>query len=344
MNSRTRVFSALNFDTPDKIPLEYHSSPRGFYEHGEKLRQLFKENAGDFGPPNEKSIPKPDKKHFDIHGNYHKFEQDEWGTLWEYRIFCLQGHPAKWPLEDMNKVYDFKAPAQVIPDVNSDEFCEYKKNIEFHKSNYFYKTGWIGILERMSSIRKFEDVLMDIALDTTEINFLADIITEYHKTEIQRLISVGVDAIAFGDDYGTQTNLLISPETWRRFFKPRLARLIKLIKEADIKVSFHSCGYIFDILEDLKEIGVNSIWPQLSVYDNNKLARHTREIGLAVAIHIDRGYIMTRGKPEEVAKALNDAVITFKAETGGAWFYVEIDNNFPFENIQALISAISNYR
>lgn len=270
-------------------------------------------------------------------------KEDEWGTLWEFRIFCMQGHPAKWPLEDIESIHGYTS-AQTIPTVDSQGFFELKKCIEFHKTKYFYKAGWIGILEKMHALRRFEDVLMDIAMDTPEINMLADMITEYHAEDIRRLIAAGVDAVQFGDDYGTQSNLIMRPELWRRFFKPRLARLMKPVKEAGIKICFHSCGFISEILDDLKEIGADSIWPQLAVYHNQKLARNCRDIGLAVAIHIDRANIMTHGSPDDVRKAVDSAVKVFKPELGGAWFYVEIDNGFPFENIEALVSSISKYR
>jgi hypothetical protein len=341
---RERVYSALNYKNPDIIPLEYHPSPRGFYEHGEKLRQLFRENVGDFGIVNEAPIPVPEINSFDPDGSYHEFKEDEWGTVWEFRIFCMQGHPVKWPLENIEEIHEYIHPAQTIPAIGSQKFFELKKSMELHKSKYFYKTGWIGILEKMHALRRFEDVLMDIAMDTPEINKLADMITEYHAEDIRRMIALGVDAVQFGDDYGTQSSLLMRPELWRRFIKPRLARLMKPIKEAGIKVCFHSCGNINELLNDLKEIGTDSIWPQLSVYDNDELARHFRDIGLAVAIHIDRANTMTHGSPDDVRKAVDEAVRIFKPELGGAWFYIEIDNGFPYENIEALMSSIAKYR
>lgn len=342
MLPRERVYAALNFKTPDIIPLEYHPSRRGFYEHGEKLRELFLKNCGDFGPITQEPIPVPTS--FDADGSYHEFKEDKWGTLWEYRIFCMVGHPVKWPLEDIEKVHEFILPEQSIPSIGSPEFLQLKENVQLHQSMYFYKTGWIGLLENMHALRKFEDVLMDIAMDTDEINILADKIAEYHAEDIRRMISLGIDAVQFGDDYGTQSSLLMRPDTWRRFFKPRLAKLIKPAKEAGLKVCFHTCGFNYELLDDLKEIGADSVWPQIAIYDKNKLAKHLRDIGLALAIHIDRGNIMTNGSPEDVRNAVDDAVKTFKPELGGAWFYVEIDNEFPFENIEALVSSIAKYR
>lgn len=344
MLQRARVHSAINFKSPDIAPLEYHTSQRGLYEHGEKLRRLFIKNEGDFGPITQMPIPIPDAKSVNEDGTYHEFAEDAWGTTWEYRIFCIQGHPAEWPLEDIGKLSEYALPAQTIPEIGSQKFVQLKKEVDIHKEKYFYKAGWISILEKMHALRRFEDVLMDILMDTPEINAMADMIVGYHAEDIKRMIALGADAVQFGDDYGSQASLLMCPNVWRKFFKPRLARLIAPIREVGIKVCFHSCGYIKDIIDDFKEIGVDVIWPQLALYDNVELAKHLCDINLAMTIHIDRANVMTGGTPEDVKKAVDDAVRIFKPETGGSWFYVEIDNRFPYENIQAFINAIGCYR
>ena len=45
------------------------------------------------------------------------------------------------------------------------------------------------------------------------------------------LASAGVDIIWMGDDFGTQDSLILSPETWRYYFKPRYAQLIAAFKK-----------------------------------------------------------------------------------------------------------------
>jgi hypothetical protein len=344
MLPRERVYAALAYQKPDIIPQEISPTHIGVYEHGEKMRQLFGSCLGDFGEEWPETVPLSDKNNFDQNGEYHEFRKDEWETVWEHRIYLMHGQPVKVPLDNIDDIYKYRLPCQSIPPVDSKDFIELKRRITLHKKKYFFKAGWVGIFEKMIALRKFEDVLMDIVSDTTGINKLADMITDYHAEDIQRLIKADVDAIQFGDDYGTQHNMIMSPELWRRFFKPRLARLMQPIKQAGKKILFHSCGYIQEILEDLKEIGVDAIWPQLTVYDMKQLAQHCRSIGLAVAIHIDRAHIMTHGSPDEVRRAVEAAFEVFRPDLGGAWFYVEIDNGFPFENIEALVKAISKYR
>ncbi len=344
MLPRERVFTALDFKKPDMVPVEYCTNPVGFYEHGDNLRQLFSLYPADFGDASSIYVKSPDKDCFDSDGRYHEFKVDEWGTEWEYRIYLMRGHPFKRPLDDMENLAGYKLPPQPVPEPGTKEFALFKDNFINHKQKFFKKAGWVGILEQMIALRKFEDVLMDIAMDTHQINRLADMLTDYHAETIHRLLEAGADAIEFGDDYGTQSGMLISPERWRQFFKPRLAKLMQPIKNAGKKVLFHSCGMAWDILGDLKEIGADSIWPQLPLYDMDELAKECKKLGLAVAIHIDRAYTMTHGSPEDVKQAVDAAFKAFRPDLGGSWFYIEVDNGFPFENIETLVKSVARYR
>jgi hypothetical protein len=344
MLPRERVYKALNYEKPDIVPLEYHPSPRGFYEHGQKMKELFSRYPGDFGELDTEPVALTNANCIDKNGEYHEIIEDEWGTVWQHRIFLLKGQPVKWPLDNINDIHKYKLPSQHVPKIGSREFSELKSKIVCHKIKYFFKEGWVGIFEKLIALRKYEDVLVDIAMDTPEINKLADMLVDYHAETVRNLLEAGVDAIQFGDDYGTQKGLVMSPELWRKFFKPRLAKLMDPVKYAGKKVLFHSCGYIEDILDDLKEIGVDSIWTQLSVYDMKRFAEHCRDIKLASAIHIDRAHVMTLGDPDIVKDAVDEAYEAFRPDLGGSWFYVEVDNNFPFENIEALVTSINKYR
>ncbi len=342
MNSRERVFAALQFTPVDKAPLEYHPCRRGLFEHGEALRQLFQQNPGDFEDFTDLPIPVPPKDAFDADGRYHEIKQDVWGTKWEYRIFAMTGHPCEYPLADESKIAGYQLPANTFSTpAQKQELAEHVAKV---KEYGYCKMGWISIFERMHALRQFEDILMDLYDDSTEINLLADRLVEFQAREIADYLEAGVDGIQFGDDFGTTTSMLLSPERWREFFKPRYRQLMAPIKAAGKQIFFHTCGCSREILPDLKEIGVDAIWPQQTAYDTQDLAALTKELGLATAIHIDRAGVMTSGTPEEVEREVHRTAKAFDIMNGGSWFYVETDNGFPFENIRALLRAISEYR
>ena len=53
---------------------------------------------------------------------------------------------------------------------------------------------------------------------------------------------MGADAIAHSDDFGTQISTFISPEIFRKLFKPRLERIEDSIHAKGCIAIMHSCG------------------------------------------------------------------------------------------------------
>jgi len=62
---RERVLAALDFQPPDIVPLEYHASPSGSFEHGERLHQLWERHPQDFGVTSAFSHARPEPRWVD---------------------------------------------------------------------------------------------------------------------------------------------------------------------------------------------------------------------------------------------------------------------------------------
>lgn len=80
--------------------------------------------------------------------------------------------------------------------------------------------------------------------DTAE--FLLDKVLEISMIRARSYAEAGVDVIYFGDDIGMQQTIMMSEELYCRWLKPRLTRLVDMVKaiNPDILVFYHSCGFI----------------------------------------------------------------------------------------------------
>jgi hypothetical protein len=343
MLPRERIEAALEFRTPDRIPLQVHPSPAGLYEHGAKLLALMRATDHDFGDAKQAAMPDPPSpKDFDPDGRYHAIRTDAWGTTWEYRIFGIWGHPIEWPLNDLAALSSWHAPE---PPLCAGPQFEAARAAAAALQTTIYGVGDAGALfETMRWVRRFEYILMDIEDDTPEVNRIADIINGYNEALVRYALALGTDAAAFGDDLGTQNALMISPDAFRRFFKPRYASLFAPVVREKKKVLFHSCGQVSAVLEDLRAVGVNAIWPQLPLYDLAELVHRCEDLGLAVQLHPDRGNLMQRGKPGEIRDYVLRLLDIFDTAHGGSWLYIEIDPGFPWENVQALFAVAREAR
>jgi uroporphyrinogen decarboxylase len=335
MTPRERMLATIRYQHPDRIPVVYHPSPAGLHVHGERLRDLFRRYPSD----NMISFDAtPDPSSINDQGRYHEIRRDEWGTTWEFLIFGLQGHPRSYPLASWADGRDFIFPP--LPDAGS--LAQSRQ--QFRKADYLEIAGWISIFEKLHALMPIEQVLMDLATGEADLLKFLDRLVGYWLDVIHSYIEQGVDVIQFGDDWGTQTGQLVSTGLFRSVFIPRYKVLFDAIRKAGRHIFFHSCGQLKDILPEIVGLGIDGLWPQLSVYDDDYLIHLCRENTMALYIHPDRQRLIPLGTPAEIDRRIRHYADRFHAIGGGGIFYIEIENDAPFENVQALIEAVHHYR
>ena len=341
MTSRERVINALNFKKVDRPAVQYAYFGPGYYEHGEKLNDLYEKYPGDFDKFIRQPIPVLPAENFDSDGNYHAFSTDDWGANYEYKVYGMMGHAFDFPIKTLKDYTEYKFPP--LPDyTRSNNSFEWVKNqFANTKNDYFVMPGsGASYFERLSYIRGFENFMMDLYEDSAELNNFLDRLTDYFLENILALIKAGAEGIMFGDDYGTQNGLIISKDLFRHAIKPRLKRLTDPIKKAGLHIHFHSCGRVLELFDDFKDIGVNSVWFQMPAYDMTELRDACKEYNFSSALHPDRAVTMTHGTPEDVRELVLKINEVFKPKDGGSWFYIETDTGFPFENIKTLVETV----
>ena len=109
-------------------------------------------------------------------------------------------------------------------------------------------------------IRGFNGFLEDLYIDREPVMKLLDMVFDFEKQMIREFCSRGgVDGFMFFDDWGAQDRLLIHPDLFRELFKHRYQEQFDLIHSFGKHVIFHSCGYVYDIIPDLIEVGADVI-------------------------------------------------------------------------------------
>lgn len=121
----------------------------------------------------------------------------------------------------------------------------------------------IDVFEPAWYLRGMEQLLMDFCCDEEMAFACLDRIGACKQEVAVRLAEAGVDVIVFGDDVGMQTGMMISPDLWRKFLKPRLKSMLDAVHAANPQVLcyYHSDGDIRAILPELVEIGVDILNP-----------------------------------------------------------------------------------
>ncbi len=217
-----------------------------------------------------------------------------------------------------------------------------KRTIKEMGADYFVTPNFgFALFERAWTLRGFEQIFMDMATNPGFTDELLDRITEIQLKLIHRFLDLGVDGGYFGDDYGAQKNLLFSPTMWRRYIKPRLARLFEPFKERGLPILMHSDGQIHKILPDLVEIGLTALNPiQPEVLDHAWLAENY--LGkLAFYGGISTQTVLPHGLPDEVKKAVSDAATNLAPDGSGLLIAPShrMMTDIPTANIEAMLDA-----
>lgn len=335
MTPRQRMLAAFEFSSPDRIPVVYHPSPAGLYVHGQKLLDLFNAYPSDNAVAFD-TLPTAPEGTVDASGRYHEIRTDEWGITWEHLIYGVWGHPKRYPFESWEAAASYAFPVQ--PALDRPAVAEQRKD-------YLVFAGSISIFERLHSLRPIDEALMDILTEAPALLRFLDRLVDYWLGGIHDMLDAGADVIMFGDDWGTQCAPIIPPPLFRKLFVPRYARLMEPIHKAGKRVFFHCCGFMDGTLDELIGLGINGVWPQIGLFEANPvLFDKCADNRVTMYLHPDRQYLVPRGTPGEIEEAIKRYARRFHGLRGGGIFYVEIENDAPFENVKALVEAIDRWR
>lgn len=145
------------------------------------------------------------------------------------------------------------------------------------------------------------------------------------------------DSFYICDDWCDQRTCMFGIETWRRHFKPRLARLYKKAHDAGKYVIQHVCGNVEPLIPDLIEIGLDmleSVQPEaMDVYKMKQL--YGDKISFFGGLGVQN--IVNFGTPDEI----RDEIRRLRREIGaGGGFLLSpakhLDGLQPVENLAAI--------
>ncbi|MCF7957533.1 MAG: methyltransferase [Phycisphaerae bacterium] len=152
-----------------------------------------------------------------------------------------------------------------------------------------------------------------------------------------------------GTDFGCQTGLMVSPNSYRDLYKPFQKKVNDKIHElTDWKIFIHSCGGVYDIIPDIIEAGFDILNPVQCSAEGMGAERLKREFGDDIVFWgggVDTQKTLPFGTPEEVYKEVCGRIEVFAR--GGGFVFNSIHNvqsDVPVENMLAMFNAIKDCR
>jgi uroporphyrinogen decarboxylase len=198
---------------------------------------------------------------------------DVYGVTWDRTVDRDIGTPCDWPIKHPADLAKYRWP-------DADDPAWYagpREKLAAHRDRLGYYSLGFSLFERAWTMRGMENLLIDMIESPAFVEEFLDAIVQHNLAQVRHAIELGVDGVKFGDDYGMQTGLIMGIDCWRRFIKPRLARMFAPVRSAGLWIFMHSCGKVQQAFDDLVQIGLNMFNPfQPEVMDPVEMIRAYR--------------------------------------------------------------------
>lgn len=151
-----------------------------------------------------------------------------------------------------------------------------------------------------------------------------------------------LDAVLIGNDFGSQTGLMVDPSLLSEYVFPGTKKLIDQAKSYDLKVMHHSCGSIFPIIDDLINLGVDIIHPIQALAEDMDAPNLKKNFAGRVAFcgGVDAQYMLVKGTPEDVNNKVQELVELFPTGLVISPSHEAILPDIPPANIEALFNSL----
>lgn len=359
MNSKERTLKAINHQDPDRPPIFATLTP-----------QMAKKLSAAFDIPYESpidSLLSTRISHTELltklgndlvciaaaypkGGETYKREDglyvNEWGMV--FKDTGLYSEFIEYPLANIRTKQDISN--YPFPDPYAEgRFDVARKVLKKYKSDYviigdletsIFETAWYLV-----GLEKF---LLDLLSGVPYVSQLLDKIMLINIQIGQELIKLGVDLIWCGDDFGMQHGMIMDPETWRKWFKPRIRYMFQSFRQVnpDIKIAWHSCGSILPIIPDFIELGLDILNPIQPLAKGMNPEYLKNEFGKDLVFFggIDVQELLPYKSPAEIKEEISRRCEILGKDGG----YIaapahNIQPDTPIENVYAMFDAIINF-
>ncbi len=206
-----------------------------------------------------------------------------------------------------------------------------------------------NMFEIPQMLYRMDNYLLYVSMYPDKVAELSEALCSIHLKNLEKWLSaVGpyIDVIVFGDDLGGQNGPLISPETYREFYKPYHKRMWNRAKElAEVTVMLHCCGGVYELLPDLIDAGLDAINPVQISCRGMEPEILKKEFGAGLTFWgggCDTRQMLPNASPAEIQSHVKNQIEIFNP--GGGFVFQQVHNimaNVPPANIVAMFNSIN---
>lgn len=270
-------------------------------------------------------------------GEEYTYRDPRGRTLFE--VFLQGKHK---PLEHCDSVWEVEN--YPWPDPNCLRFDVLKEALTKQRNYVRFSGMWTPFFHILCDLFGMEQYFINMYFKPAVVEAATERVVNFYLEANRRCFEEcgrEIDVFFFGNDFGTQLDLLISPEMFQKFVLPYLKKVVELAKSYGLPVMLHSCGAIGKIIPLLLDIGIDALHPlqaRAKGMDAETLAKNYRG-KLTFVGGVDTQDLLVNGSPEDVRREVLRLRKTFKERYIVSPSHEAILPNVPFENIRAMAEA-----
>ncbi len=339
MTGKQRVLEAFEHREPDRVPLWYGAA------EGLTARLVRR-----CGVRDEEGLMQ--RLHVDFRRVHERYVGPALGArnIWGVeRAGSYYGQPVSHPLAGVETVEEVEA-YEGWPSPDWLDFGGLREQCQSWRDHAIIGGPWVVVFtdatEIVGMVEFFEKMHTAPDVMHAVVGKVSDFYYELATRFFEQLGDL-LDIFFFGDDFGTQEALLISPEQWRRWCRPHIRRFVELGRQAGLKTMFHSCGAVREIIPALCDIGVDALNPVQPRARGMDLAELKSDFGDQLTFHgcLDHQHVLPRGSEQDVRREVR-RVVDIMAPGGGFCLAASHDlmlDEFPVENVIAMYDEAVEY-
>ena len=229
------------------------------------------------------------------------------------------------------------------PDVKYLDFSGIYQEIDKFPDKMVFTGMWCPFFHNIADLFGMENYFIKMHFNPAVVEAATEYAVDYYVRANEKFFSgLGdrADVMFFGNDFGTQLDLFISPEYFKRFILPHFKRIINVGKKYGKIVMLHSCGSVYRIIPDLIDAGVDALHPiqaKAAGMDAASLVQYKNDLTFVGGIDAQTFFVnasptQIKDEVRRVRGLLEPCIIVSPS-------HEEILPNVPAENIFAMTEA-----
>jgi len=202
--------------------------------------------------------------------------------------------------EDPREVEDFP-----WPDLTYLNFDECLADLRAASDVYRASGFWTPFYHHLMDLFGMENYMVKMYTHPEVVQAATDRICSLYYEANERFFAAAgdlVDGFFFGNDFGTQLDLICSPKLFDRFIMPWFRRFTEQGHRHGYQVILHSCGSIFRVIDRLIDAGVDCLHPLQARARNMDAETLARDYKGRIAFlgGIDTQDLLVNGTPDDI--------------------------------------------